>query len=234
MRPRPAAARRAASRARPRVRRHASRGRLAHVELRRARENDPCRATAAKARNLASTCMSSGYANRSRYVLDFTLRHARTVRRHRRPTGSRAFSQEEDMRRSALFAVLVVAAFPVSAAGRPAAIALQENALGSHRSDDECAQPRDRRRLRADGRRSGSAKRLGLQRLGAHGHRDRRCHERVRRATPVSARPVDLAHLAGPMLAADAGGAWLVGIDEQQGPLLTRVPAGAATYAPMR
>jgi hypothetical protein len=56
----------------------------------------------------------------------------------------------------------------------------------------------------------------------------------VRRSTSVSAPPVDLGHLAGPMLAADAGGAWLVGIDEQQGPLLTRVPAGRGdtrTYA---
>ena len=57
---------------------------------------------------------------------------------------------------------------------------------------------------------------------------------RDRRSTPISAPPVDLSRLAGPMLAADAGGAWLVGIDEQQGPLLTRVPASRGdtrTYA---
>ena len=37
-----------------------------------------------------------------------------------------------------------------------------------------------------------------------------------------------------PMLAADAGGAWLVGIDEQQGPLLARAGGQRATHAPTR
>ncbi len=56
----------------------------------------------------------------------------------------------------------------------------------------------------------------------------------VRRSTTVAPRPVELGQLAGPMLAVDPGGAWLVGIDPQQGPLLTRVPAGTGdtrTYA---
>ena len=57
---------------------------------------------------------------------------------------------------------------------------------------------------------------------------------RVRRSTFVSALPVDLGYTAGPVLAADAGGAWLVGLDEREGFLLTRVPRGKGpirTYA---
>jgi DNA-binding beta-propeller fold protein YncE len=57
---------------------------------------------------------------------------------------------------------------------------------------------------------------------------------RVRRSSLVGVRPVDLGSTTGPVLAADAGGAWLVGLDEREGFLLTRVPTGDGairTYA---
>jgi streptogramin lyase len=49
----------------------------------------------------------------------------------------------------------------------------------------------------------------------------------VRQTTPLSAAPVDLGPLTGPVLAADAAGAWLVGADDKQRPLLTRVLSGS-------
>ena len=56
----------------------------------------------------------------------------------------------------------------------------------------------------------------------------------VRRSIFASVRPVDLAYTAGPVMAADAGGAWLGGFDEREGFLLMRVPTGRGavrTYA---
>ena len=49
----------------------------------------------------------------------------------------------------------------------------------------------------------------------------------VRQTTDVSARPVDLGLLTGPVLAADEGGAWIIGVDRNRRPVLTRVLSGA-------
>ena len=49
----------------------------------------------------------------------------------------------------------------------------------------------------------------------------------VRQTTDVSARPVDLGLLTGPVLAADEGGAWIIGVDRNSRPVLTRVLPGA-------
>jgi streptogramin lyase len=49
----------------------------------------------------------------------------------------------------------------------------------------------------------------------------------VRQTTDVSARPVDLGLLTGPVLAADEGGAWIIGVDGNKKPVLTRTLAGA-------
>ena len=49
----------------------------------------------------------------------------------------------------------------------------------------------------------------------------------VRQTTRVSARPVDLGLLTGPVLAADDHGAWLIGLDLRGRSLLTRVLSGA-------
>jgi DNA-binding beta-propeller fold protein YncE len=48
----------------------------------------------------------------------------------------------------------------------------------------------------------------------------------VRQTAAVSAAPVDLGLLTGPVLDADAGGAWLIGVDEAGRSLLTRVLTG--------
>ena len=48
----------------------------------------------------------------------------------------------------------------------------------------------------------------------------------VRQTTNISARPVDLGLLTGPVLAADEGGAWIVGVDERGRSVLTRVLSG--------
>jgi hypothetical protein len=48
----------------------------------------------------------------------------------------------------------------------------------------------------------------------------------VRRIVQVSARPVDLSLLAGPVLDADARGAWLIGVNDAGRPLLERILAG--------
>jgi serine/threonine-protein kinase len=54
----------------------------------------------------------------------------------------------------------------------------------------------------------------------------------VRHTTDVSATPVDLGLLTGPVLAADSDGAWLVGVDGRGRSLLTRVLSGArATHS---
>jgi hypothetical protein len=50
--------------------------------------------------------------------------------------------------------------------------------------------------------------------------------DEVRHVTRVNARPIDLGVFAGPVLAADRGGAWIVGIDRLGLPFLTRVLAG--------
>jgi DNA-binding beta-propeller fold protein YncE len=47
----------------------------------------------------------------------------------------------------------------------------------------------------------------------------------VRRTVQVSAKPVDLGLLTGPVLDADAEGAWLIGVDDARQPLLERVLA---------
>jgi DNA-binding beta-propeller fold protein YncE len=49
----------------------------------------------------------------------------------------------------------------------------------------------------------------------------------LQRTTDVSARPVDLGLLTGPVLAADEGGAWIIGVDGNSRPVLTRVLSGA-------
>jgi serine/threonine-protein kinase len=49
----------------------------------------------------------------------------------------------------------------------------------------------------------------------------------VRQTTDVSARPVDLGLETGPVLAADEGGAWIIGVDRNNRPVLTRVLSGA-------
>jgi class 3 adenylate cyclase/DNA-binding beta-propeller fold protein YncE len=48
----------------------------------------------------------------------------------------------------------------------------------------------------------------------------------VRRTVEVSAEPVDLGLLTGPVLDADADGAWLIGVDDAGRPLLERMLAG--------
>ncbi len=48
----------------------------------------------------------------------------------------------------------------------------------------------------------------------------------VRQATRVSARPVDLSRLTGPVLVADEGGAWIVGVDDRGRSVLTSVLSG--------
>jgi hypothetical protein len=48
----------------------------------------------------------------------------------------------------------------------------------------------------------------------------------VRHLTVLSATPLDLGLLTGPVLAADTGGAWIIGGGRGRHPLLTRVPAG--------
>src|SRR5262245_924505 len=48
----------------------------------------------------------------------------------------------------------------------------------------------------------------------------------VRRTTRLSASPVDLGRLTGPVLAADADGAWIVGVDDRGRSLLMRVLSG--------
>jgi hypothetical protein len=48
----------------------------------------------------------------------------------------------------------------------------------------------------------------------------------VRQTTAVSARPVDLGLLTGPVLAADESGAWIVGVDGRGRSLLTRLLSG--------
>jgi streptogramin lyase len=48
----------------------------------------------------------------------------------------------------------------------------------------------------------------------------------VLHTTPLSVTPVDLRPVAGPVLAADANGAWLVGVDRRGRSLLTLVPTG--------
>jgi Protein kinase domain len=56
----------------------------------------------------------------------------------------------------------------------------------------------------------------------------------VRHTTGISAWPVDLGLLTGPVLGADEGGAWIVGVDDKGRSLLTRVPpggGGARAYA---
>jgi DNA-binding beta-propeller fold protein YncE len=45
----------------------------------------------------------------------------------------------------------------------------------------------------------------------------------VQQTTDVSAQPVDLGLLTGPVLAADEGGAWIIGVDGNSRPVLTRV-----------
>src|SRR5262249_8072756 len=45
--------------------------------------------------------------------------------------------------------------------------------------------------------------------------------------TNLSASPSDLGLLSGPVLAADRGGAWLIGTDDKRGGVLTRAPIGA-------
>ena len=49
----------------------------------------------------------------------------------------------------------------------------------------------------------------------------------VRHTTAISATPVDLGLLTGPVLAADEGGAWIIGVDGHSRPVLTRVLSGA-------
>jgi hypothetical protein len=49
---------------------------------------------------------------------------------------------------------------------------------------------------------------------------------RVLHTTPISVRPVDIRPVAGPVLAADANGAWIVGVDRRERPLVTLVPPG--------
>ena len=49
----------------------------------------------------------------------------------------------------------------------------------------------------------------------------------MRLTTPVSAIPVDLGLLTGPVLAADSEGAWIVGVDRRGRPLLTRILSSA-------
>jgi DNA-binding beta-propeller fold protein YncE len=49
----------------------------------------------------------------------------------------------------------------------------------------------------------------------------------VRRTTSVFAAPTDVDAFAGPVLAADAAGAWLIGFDARRRPLLIRVFSGA-------
>ena len=49
---------------------------------------------------------------------------------------------------------------------------------------------------------------------------------RVRQTTPISVSPVDLRPVTGPVLAADASGAWIVGVDKRGRSLLTLVLAG--------
>jgi DNA-binding beta-propeller fold protein YncE len=48
----------------------------------------------------------------------------------------------------------------------------------------------------------------------------------VRQTTDVSAQPVDLSLRAGPVMSADEGGAWIVGVDGRGRSLLTRVLSG--------
>jgi hypothetical protein len=129
---------------------------------------------------------------------------------------------------------LTIAGLALAHVGMSSAVAAHENAPG--RADPA---------TKADGRMIGvapgpSAVAVSRGSVWVYNDTERTVSEiepatsRVRRSTPVSARPVDLGYLVGPMLAADAGGAWLVGIDERQGPLLTRVPAGSGdirTYA---
>lgn len=49
----------------------------------------------------------------------------------------------------------------------------------------------------------------------------------VRQTTPVSAIPVDHSLLAGPVLAADEDGAWIIGLDSRGRPVLTSILTGA-------
>jgi DNA-binding beta-propeller fold protein YncE len=49
----------------------------------------------------------------------------------------------------------------------------------------------------------------------------------VRQTTDVSARPVELDLLTGPVLAADERGAWIIGVDGNSRPVLTRILSGA-------
>jgi DNA-binding beta-propeller fold protein YncE len=129
---------------------------------------------------------------------------------------------------------LTIAGFASAHGGVSLAIAAQENALARIEPDTNAVG-------RVIGVAPGpSAVAVSRGTVWVYSDADRTVSEidaatsRVRRLTPVSARPVDLGRLIGPMLAADAGGAWLVGIDEQQGPLLTRVPTGSGdirTYA---
>ena len=48
----------------------------------------------------------------------------------------------------------------------------------------------------------------------------------VRNTTAVDARPLDFSLRVGPVLAADAEAAWLVGVDRRGRPLLTKLPSG--------
>jgi streptogramin lyase len=49
---------------------------------------------------------------------------------------------------------------------------------------------------------------------------------RILNTTPIPVTPVDLRTVAGPVLAADTNGAWIVGVDKRERSLLTLVPAG--------
>jgi serine/threonine protein kinase len=53
-------------------------------------------------------------------------------------------------------------------------------------------------------------------------------------ATPVPVGPVDLSQYAGPVLAADAGGAWLIGLNWNSNPGLVRIPeTGRPDFHPL-
>jgi streptogramin lyase len=54
---------------------------------------------------------------------------------------------------------------------------------------------------------------------------------RVRYTTPILATPIDVRTVAGPVLAADANGAWIVGVDSRGRSRLTLVPRGGGRRA---
>jgi Protein kinase domain len=80
--------------------------------------------------------------------------------------------------------------------------------------------------------RSPMAAAVGGGSVWVYNHLDRTVSEidaatnEVRQTTRLSARPVDLGRLTGPVLAADEDGAWIVGVDDKGRSLLTRVLSG--------